>query len=730
MSAPPSFAGAPPDGTYRITTSGRGPLAKLLALLASDPVALPALGAFALLIAWAANQAGYPQTHWAPGGLILLVLLAIAIGVVGLRRARTPAAVRLALAGLAAYTALSFLSILWAKVPGDAWEGADRTLVYLVVFALLATWRRPAQSAALLLAAWVLALAGLAIFTILHVNAAAGDAGQLHALMPGGRLVDPADYTNANAALWMIACFPAAILASAKRMPALVRGLLAGAAVALAAAALYSQSRGSVYSTPIVLALVFLFLPGRARTFATLVPIVAGIAVTVPPILRLDEHVEAGATAVSAAHSATLWVLVASVLVAVVVALAAAIESRTKISEQAEASVHRGVATIGIVLLIGLLAGGLVAIGNPIKEVKHEWKTFTSQKGYAANEEGESRLISGLGSSRSDFYRVAWHEFVEHPLLGIGADNFAVPYLRMRHSEETPRYPHSVELRTLSQAGVVGLAIALVGLGAALLACRRALRSSDSLTRAVAAAALAGFGYWVVHGSFDWFFEYAALGAAAFALLGLACSLSPPDPLGIALGGPGSATITLGAPGSATITLGGPGSAAITMRGSSGGRAPLAFAAIGALVLALAAAASLAAPWLSRMEVESAGRLWPASPTKAYARLHEAASLNPLSAEPYLVAGSIALRLDQLNRADDQFKLALQREPEESYATLERGAIASARGERPAALRLLRRTVELDPRNGLAHKALATARHGAVDVIALNRSILLEAQHF
>ena len=35
------------------------------------------------------------------------------------------------------------------------------------------------------------------------------------------------------------------------------------------------------------------------------------------------------------------------------------------------------------------------------------------------------------------------------------------------HSDETPRYPHSVELRTLAQTGVLGALLALVGLGAA-----------------------------------------------------------------------------------------------------------------------------------------------------------------------------------------------------------------------------------------------------------------------
>ena len=61
---------------------------------------------------------------------------------------------RVSLGCLAAYTALSYLSILWAGVPGAAWEGADRTLLYLLVFALFACWRqrgataRPAARAA------------------------------------------------------------------------------------------------------------------------------------------------------------------------------------------------------------------------------------------------------------------------------------------------------------------------------------------------------------------------------------------------------------------------------------------------------------------------------------------------------------------------------------------------------------------------------------------------------
>jgi O-Antigen ligase len=684
----------------------------LLAALARDPIAIPALGALALLVAWACNDGGYPQTHWAPGGLILLALLAIAVGVVGLRRAHTPLPVRVAIAALAAYTALSFLSILWAKVQADAWEGADRTLVYLLIFTLFATWRRTAPSASFLLSAWALALVGLAVFTVLHVDAAASSPARIDALMPGGRLIYPAGYPNADAAMWMMPAFVGLLLASSPKLLSLVRGALAGGAVALAGAALYSQSRGAVFSTGIVLALVFLFLPRRVRTFVTLLPVAAGVAALSPAVLRLDERVEEGHAAAphavaAAAHNATLAVLLAALAVALLVAVAAAIEGRLSVSLRAARRIHTGLGVAGIAVLVALLLGAAVAVHEPVGRIEHEWRTFTSAKGYGANERGKSRLIAGLGSGRSDIYRVAWHEFTAHPLLGIGTDNFAIPYLRLRRTGETPHYPHSVELRTLSQTGIVGALIALVGLGAALLASIRALRTSHPLTVAVVSAALAGFGYWVVHGSFDWFFEYAALGGAAFALLGLACSLSPPEAQRIRVGGP-----TVSSRRARRLRL-----------------LSVALLSLAALAVTLLAAASFAAPWLSRMEVQRAGRIWPAAPHDAYSSLRLAARLNPLSDEPYLVAGSIALRRRELSRATSDFSLALQRTPQESYATLELGAIASHRGEHRRALRLLSRAVALDPRDQLSRQALVQTRAGGrVDVRRLNETILGEAE--
>jgi tetratricopeptide (TPR) repeat protein len=704
-----------------------------MATLRAAPATVPALVALALFIVWATSQAGYPVTHWAPGGLIVLALLLLALWTIGLRWREVPLAVRIAVGCLAGYTALSFASILWAAVSSEAWEGANRTLLYLLVFALFALWPQRGRSAALLLGGWTLAMIALAAYVSLHVNAAAHSPAHLAILLPGGRLTYPSGYANANAAQWLMAFWPALLLARERRLHWSVRGLFAGGAVLLAEVALLSVSRGSLYATPVVLVLVFALLPGRVRTFALLVPIAAGIAAFTPSVLRVGERLEGGENATAAVHSATSATLLAALAVALVVMLGAALEGGRAFSRASVRRIaHRGVGAVALVALVAVLAGGWVAAGNPVARIRHGWDTFKSEQGYAANGSG-NRLTSGLGSTRYDFYRVALDEFVAHPLVGLGADNFAAPYLKHRRTEETPHYPHSVELRTLTETGLIGALFAVVGLGAALLAGWRALRRApDPLARAVVAAALAGFGYWVVHGSFDWFWEFAGLGAPAFAMLGLACALAPrhhaktvvdvvggsrpPVPMGAE---------HIGAPLSSEVAS--PDTGRRRLRDRNSARLGL---LIGAIV-ALVAAASLIAPWLSQLEVQSAARIWTTAPQAAYARLNDAARLNPLSDEAYSVAGSIALRFGDLERADHEFALALRRTPNDAYATLERGAIASARGDRRAARELLEWAVRLNPRDLLTQEALHLVREDKrVNLGELNRSILIEAQHF
>lgn len=699
----------------------------LLASLREAPATVPALVAVALFIVWATDQAGYPLTHWAPGALIVLALLGLALVAVGLRAGEVPLPVKIAVGCLAGYTALSFASILWAAVPGEAWEGANRTLLYLLVFSLFALWRQRGASAVLLLGGWTLAMIALAAFVALHVNA---DADHLGGLFAGERLAYPTGYPNASAAQWLMAFWPALLLARSERLPWALRGVLAGGAVLLAEVALLSQSRGSLYATPVMLVLVFALLPGRVRTFAVLVPVAAGIGVAAPTVLHVGDRLKGdGGNVVAALHGATTAIFAVALVVGLVVAVGAAIESRGVLLPATGGRLHKGVAAVAVLALLAVLAGGLVAAGNPVTRVRHGWDTFKG--GYAADNKGGDRLVSGLGSNRYDFYRVGLNEFAAHPLVGIGADNFEQQYLRYGRSDETPHYPHSVELRTLAQTGVIGTLLALVGLAAALLAAARGLRGTDPLGRAVVAAALGGFGYWVVHGSFDWFWEFAGLGAPAFAMLGLACALAPRGALESVRTHQGSEPTSAreaqlaGEASPAATAPSAPSKTPGRKRGTGLRGVGIGLGALAAVLAAL----SITAPWLSQRQVQSAARVWTKSPLTAYARLNDAARLNPLSDEAYVVAGSIALRFDDLARADREFTLALERTPGDAYATLERGAIASTENDRPAALELLERAARLNPRDSLTRQALRLAREGKrVSVEELNRSILLNAQ--
>src|SRR5437764_8537349 len=96
--------------------------------------ALPGLAGVAVLVWWSTDQGGYFQKTFYPGTALLLgVLVATLIGAprsfLGLARPG-----QVAFAALTLFTAWSFLSISWADAPGPAWDAANRSLLYLILF--------------------------------------------------------------------------------------------------------------------------------------------------------------------------------------------------------------------------------------------------------------------------------------------------------------------------------------------------------------------------------------------------------------------------------------------------------------------------------------------------------------------------------------------------------------------------------------------------------------------
>src|SRR5215218_10070225 len=131
--------------------------------------ALPGLAAVAVLVWWSTDQGGYFQKTFYPGTVLLLgVLVATAAGAPqSFRGLARPAQV--ALGALAAFTAWSFFSISWADAPGPAWDAANRSLLYLILFALFSRATPGRFTRRIVLGAWTLAIIVLAVVVLVKL---------------------------------------------------------------------------------------------------------------------------------------------------------------------------------------------------------------------------------------------------------------------------------------------------------------------------------------------------------------------------------------------------------------------------------------------------------------------------------------------------------------------------------------------------------------------------------
>jgi tetratricopeptide (TPR) repeat protein len=665
--------------------------------LRASPIAAMVALALGALVAVAASGGGYFPGDWYPAALYTLVLAAMAfVWVPAGRRASRPVAI--ACAALAAYAAWSYLSIVWAEQKGDAWDGANRAALYALVFAICALWPMRGRAALLLVGGFAVAIGGLAIVELVRVAWAAHPTG----FFIDGRLATPVAYPSGDAALWSVAFFPSVVLASRRDLPPELRGIFAALAVVLGSMALMGQSRGWLFALPIVVVAFLVLTPGRVRTAVGLMVVLAGVGLTVPAVL--DVYDKRGEALSNAIDGTANWIFGAAAAAGVVTALVGIADWRWRPSR---VTARRAGAALLATALVALLAGAAVYVaerGSPAHDISHAWTQFKT-RGNPRGGPGAASRLGRLGSNRYDFWRVSLDRFAGAPLGGIGTDNFRDPYLRAARSSEQPRYPHSLELRALSQTGVVGAGLLALAIGAALVAAARAVRGRAGPGAAAAAAGLGAFVYWLVHGSVDWFWELPALGGAAFALLGIAAGLAPRA-----------------------------GEHRRTPRArprAEGTRARLAALASPPVVLVatLLLAASFGAPALAERLVNRATAVYPRDAGNAFDQLDSAASLNPLSARPKVIAGRVALALGRPATAARYFREALEREPRDPYSHLQLGAILFDGGRRAAGLRTLERAARLEPRVRVAREALARARRGRkVDVGKINRALLAQGK--
>jgi hypothetical protein len=600
---------------------------------------------------------------------------------------------KIACAAFALYVAWSFLSVTWANDQGAAFLGSVRALVYLATFLTFAVlpWRE--WSAKVALGMLVAALGALALLTAIRLAALANPA----TLFLNARLSYPLGYYNADAAMFMVTAITAVALCS--RQP--VRPVLRVAGITIAAVclqlAVLAQSRGWLFTAPIVLILALLLVPNRLRLLvAALGPAIATAAVA-PTLLNLYDRATVGGVALAEPHlggvlhregsHAVHAMLAADAVLALVVALGVILDRRVSLGRRAQARIGRLSSAAAAVVVLAVVAAALAAThGHPLARAERAWNSFADVNN---NANGSSRFTT-LGSQRVDFWRVALHEFARHPVGGIGQDNFAAPYLRERHTGQEPRWTHSIELRLLTHTGLVGALLFALFLLAVLLASRAGPRKHHA-ERVSAAIALLPLVVWLVHGSIDWLWEFPALSVAALSFAGAATAVGSPRSLGTPEGGAGR-----------------------DARKSSR-RYPkrlLLPAWICAALLGVGALTALVIPFMASRKVEQALSVWPRHPGEAYAQLRSATALLPFDDQIYLLGGAIALNLEDFPAARHWLEETERHDHQSWLAPFALGLLEGEAGRTALARARLTRALGLNPREPAIALALARLAQG------------------
>jgi O-Antigen ligase len=607
-------------------------------------LATAGLGTF---VVWAWRDGGFAPEEWLPGGLFLLALVSTAAASAEVRGRLSRRRLPLLLFG--GYVVWSYLSLSWAQVPGDALDGANRTLVYWLAFALFVGLGISERIGGALVLAWGVAVATLGVVALAQAENAASPAG--HFVL--GRLAAPISYPDGDAALFLMACLPLLVLSSRREGPLAARVAAGMAAVVLADLAVLCQSRGSLVALPCALLLYIAVTPNRLRALLPL--ILAGVAVApaVPSLLQVYSAVVSGSGRAGAVGHAATWIGGSAGLAAAGFACLAYLDARVRIPARGRILVGRGIA--GAVVVAVAAVAVLLSAHHPLQHAERAWHDFTTNKKAAPT---TLHFASGLGTSRYDVWRIALGQFAAHPVAGVGSDNYIVGYLKHRRTHEVSRYPESVELRALSETGIVGAALFFGFLGLALWCAARAVRRSPSPGTAL--ACLVGCGYWLFHSSIDWFWEIPALTGSALALLAIAA------PVDLSALSPSRAAI---------------------------GRRIAGIALSAALVAAVAA--TLTVPWISYSLLDEAVARGPSR--HSYSLLHTAADLNPFSEQPAIAEATLAAQAGDRARERTALLQALRRNRADWYAYFMLGIVAGRDRKSALARAELERAHRLSP---------------------------------
>jgi len=543
----------------------------------------------------------------------------------------------------------------------------------------------------------VLAVIATGVAVVACATLLVGVRGDASSLYIGGRLSEPTGYANTTAALFLIGFWPAVHVSLQRGFAWPARAFALGAACLVLQVAILTQSRGGAIALALTVVAFVALTPQRFGALGALA-VLGGLSAINWETLTAIRVAGSSESLATAHEAATTQIALGSVGAAAIGAIAALTVRRLWSGAEAPQALMRVCNLALAVLAAGavLLTGALAASNRDWIDAR--WQDFKSGA-YEQVDAGTTRFGASLASGRYDYYRVSLIEFREHPLLGIGADNFSVPYLEQRRTSEAPSDPHGLALRILSQLGLVGsmlFAVLLAAVARSFIALRRRRNRDDN---AAAAAALAGALLWFVHALGDWLWAVPTVSMLGFVLLAVTANpMTSPE---------------------STDRRPENVNGARLRRGTR----------VVVVIAGAVAALSLIPPWLSAKYEQSGREALSSDPVAAYATLGRAADLNPLSADSLLARGLIARELDRIALARTALTEAVSREPDNWFASFELGLLDAEGGRRSSALRHLSTAQRLNPRQPVIAGVRREVRRGRrIDAVEAERQLYDEIE--
>ena len=595
----------------------------------------------------------YDITVWGP---ITIAVAAVAVAASAATSATPRLLPVLAVAGLVGLWLWSWLSASWAESADQAYMTAGRWALYAAALAgLLLLMRTELERWLPLIFATigVIVVAGYVVLRMLD--------GDVNALFFGGRLRDPLGYVNGQAGYFLLGFWPCVAVAEQDRSKVLA-GLGAACALVLASLLVLSQTRGVIPATAASAVVVLALVPGRPRRIFALAVIGIGLVAISGPLLDVYRSLPEGQAAdPELAKLAARRVILAAVLVGLAWAGVETLLQRGMTGDSSTAGwLRQGERFLAAGLVVVALLAVVVALGNPVDKVRQQYDDFVNLR---VDQGDSTRFLSG-GGYRYDYWRVAWLEFKDKPLTGQGAGNYDDLYFVERRTSEDIRQPHSIEMQTLAELGLVGMLFLLLFVGSVVAGLWRQSRRALELPqrRIVAVAAGGAFIAWLAHTSVDWLHNIP--GVTGIALCAAAALVSP------------WARRRSRTPLSARIAV-------------------VALVAVFA-VLAADSVGRLAYAEKDRLDARSALR---SDPVEALRLANRSLAYNDRSVPALYIKGAAYARLGRYRESRDALLAAAELEPRDHLTWALLGDLSARRGRYRQAQAYYRRSLALNPEN-------------------------------